>query len=552
MGHQLSLLLLCGAATATATATAAAAEAGALASDFVYTLQPGDNPWNLSERYLIDMSYWPKLVAHNRIADDRRLPPGTQLRIPQAWLRLRSSLVQAEAVGDGVEWNSGEGWQPLRRGTQLQAGHRLRSNHLGSATLLLADGSRLLLLNHSELRLVTAERQTSGALHLRIELLRGRLENAVHPLREHGGRFEILTPSAVTAVRGTEFRVSSDTLGVTRTEVLDGAVELGNSAGQVNLHAGTGSLARAGHAPQPPRALLAAPDLTQLATRWEQSTFDLRWAEQPGAVAWRVQLLPLNELGNLLGTALLERNLQAPELNLTGLADGRYLLRARGIDELGLEGQNAERRLQIDTQPAPPQGLSPADGQQVIGPPPRLQWQAESGEGRHWRVQLSRPDSGFQQPWLDRSTAQPRLTLEGLPPGDWAWRVASVDGQDQGPWGEPRRFHLQPSAPLLLSANSDSHLHLRWRLSEHETPWARIQVARDPNFRDVLLQEMHRGPVATLPLPAAGRYHLRLGSVPEQGGEGVWGPAFELQVRWLGTLLQPQSSTTPPPSPAQP
>ena len=529
--------------------------------DFAYTLQPGDNPWNLSERYLIDMSYWPLLVAHNRIANDRQLPPGTTLRIPQAWLKLRSSQVRLEAVADGVEWHGGQGWQPARSGSQLQPGQRLRSSPEASATLQLADGSRLLLLGDSELRLVTAEQHAAGAFHLRIELLRGRLENAVHPMRRSGGRFEIQTPSAVTSVRGTEFRISTDELGITRTEVLDGAVELGNTAGQIDLHAGTGSLARTDHAPQPPRSLLPPPDLTHWATRWEQSSIGLRWAEQPGAVAWRLQVLALGEDGRPQGTTRVDQSLLQPVATLPALPDGHYLLRARGIDELGLEGQNAERTLQIDTQPAPPSGLVPADGQHIVGAPPTLQWQppvTATGPttpppgpgGRHWRVQLARSPSGFESPWLDRKTDQPRLEPGDLPPGDWFWRVASVDFQDQGPWGEHRHFHLQLGAPVLQAAETGSHLLLRWRLSEHATPWARVQIARDPQFHEVLLQELHRGPVATLPLPQAGRYHLRLGSVPESGGEGVWGPAYELQIRWLGPRLNPQPPAASDAAPA--
>jgi hypothetical protein len=127
--------------------------------------------------------------------------------------------------------------------------------------------------------------------------------------------------------------------------------------------------------------------------------------------------------------------------------------------------------------------------------------------------------------------------------------VASVDFQDQGPWGEHRHFHLQLGAPVLQAAETGSHL-LRWRLSEHATPWARVQIARDPQFHEVLLQELHRGPVATLPLPQAGRYHLRLGSVPESGGEGVWGPAYELQIRWLGPRLNPQPPAASDAAPA--
>lgn len=244
--------------------------------DYLYTLRPGDNPWNLSERLLIDMSYWPRLVAHNRIADDRRLPPGSTLRIPRAWLKLRSASVQLGALTGEVELDQGQGWLSATPGTALQRGARLRTGEQGSAALQLSDGARVLLRGGSEIRLVEADTADNGALLLRIELLHGRLENAVHPLRATGGRFEIVTPSAVTAVRGTEFRISADDQ-TTRSEVLDGTVELTNPHGNVTLEAATGSLAARNEAPRRPRPLLQAPALQGLPTRWEQPELVLQW-----------------------------------------------------------------------------------------------------------------------------------------------------------------------------------------------------------------------------------------------------------------------------------
>ncbi|MEO8729444.1 MAG: LysM peptidoglycan-binding domain-containing protein, partial [Rhodoferax sp.] len=63
----------------------------AMAADFIYTVQPGDHPWNLAERYLKRPSLALALRQRNQIADDHRIPPGTQLRIPKDWLKLEST-----------------------------------------------------------------------------------------------------------------------------------------------------------------------------------------------------------------------------------------------------------------------------------------------------------------------------------------------------------------------------------------------------------------------------------------------------------------------------
>ena len=66
-------------------------------------MQSGDHPWNIAQRFLKDPSYGGQLKQLNRIGNDRRLSPGTQLRIPAEWLRLRALRVRLLAVhGDTV------------------------------------------------------------------------------------------------------------------------------------------------------------------------------------------------------------------------------------------------------------------------------------------------------------------------------------------------------------------------------------------------------------------------------------------------------------------
>lgn len=517
----------------TAGATAQAAD------DYLYTVQTGDNPWNLSERFLLDMSYWPRLVAHNHITDDRRLPPGSTLRIPRRWLRLSSSTVQIGALTGEVQVDhgQGQGWQAATAGTRLSAGARLKTEAQASAALQLSDGSQVLVRGDTELRLAQAGTVGNGALMLRIELQRGRLENAVHPLRASGGRFEIQTPSAITAVRGTDFRIAADAHS-TRSEVLDGAVELGNPRGKVRLERATGSVATVQAPPQRPRPLLGAPRLGGIPTRWEQAAATLTWPALPGAQAYRVQLATLDGEGREDGTTLADRVSTTPSQALPPLRDGHYRLRVRAVDALGLEGLQADTTLLLDTQPAPPEPQAPRSLAPVTRQSGTLRWRPAAGPVEtgaappptQYRVQIAGP-AGFAAALADLAASGLACALPDLTPGRYQWRIASVAGDDQGPWSAVQPLELAAGAPDLVGIDIDRQLRLHWRSEEHAP--VRLQVARDPAFTQLLLDEPRYGQTAALPLPATGTYHLRVGSWPVAGHPVTWGAAHQVEVgRW--------------------
>lgn len=521
------------------------------ADDYLYTLQPGDNPWNLSERFLRDMSYWPRLVAHNRITDDRRLPPGSTLRIPRDWLRLRASAVQLAALSGAVQVDlgDGQGWRDAAVGLRLAAGSRLRTAGDASAALQLADGSRVLVRPDSELHLREAAEVGAGALSLRVELLRGRLENAVHPMRASGSRFEIQTPSAVTAVRGTEFRIATDGPS-TRSEVLDGAVAFGNARGQITLPRGTGSLVLGGKPPQPPRRLLPPPRLSGLPGHWQEAQPRLAWPALPGATAYRVQLAALGQTDEAPATLAVDAPAAGPQLQLPPLPDGRYRLLLRGVDALGLEGLSAQQLLTIDTHPAPPLPQAPSGTQPVTPQSGTLRWRpadalaavAEEPVSLRYRLQIAAAGSSFAQPLADLAGDDLACALPALPTGRYQWRIASLLGDDQGPWSAVQSLHLVAATPELVAIELDERLRLRWQGgtavdgdAERAGP-VRLQIARDAAFTEVLLDELRHGRRADLPRPAAGRYHLRVGSPSIAGLPVTWGRGQTLEVHRLGPL----------------
>lgn len=453
--------------------------AGGLATsatdDFLYTVQPGDSAWTVTARYLRDPRHWKELRLVNQLRGDR-LRPGQVLRIPMPWLRLTTPEARLAALQGEVLLNSGTGWTAARADTVLRPGTWLRTAAAGTATLLLQDGTRVLVRPASELRLVPVDatqldawmkapsasagrtaahpaRPVDVTVPVCIELLRGGLENAVQP-QAGQSRFEVRTPSAVTTVRGTEFRISANG-DTSRAEVVHGAVAFGNALGQVDLGTATGSRTERGAQPVAAVPLLPAPDLQSVTE--PSSPEQLQALTLPaltGAVAYRVQWLADETPARLL----LENVQDAPRPGDPGLPDGRYRLRVRGIDALGLEGLSAERRLAIAT-PVPPPRPPPAPPQapdlQVHRSGQRLQlrWSPAEPLGAmdSCQVQVAL-DARFTAVVLDEPNPLGRLNLP-LPRTAQSEalhirvRVLQPGGGRSG-WSEPRVFDLRsPQEP---------------------------------------------------------------------------------------------------------
>jgi hypothetical protein len=351
----------------------------------------------------------------------------------------------------------------LQAGEQLSAGAVLSTASNSSATLRFADGSVLVLQPGARLVLDTVSVYAGGGMvDTRLRLQQGRVEVGANPRRTPGSRLQVITPSAVAAVRGTRFRVGADTR-VTREETLEGEVGLAAAGKQVKVSEGQGSLAEAGKPPSQPVALLAAPDVSLLPARLD--TLPMRFTLPPltGAVSWLVQIAPwadnfssANALEKLtpadaeFGQILLEQISTTPQLSFADLPDGRYVLRVRGGDQQGLQGRDAVHAFELDARPFAP--LLYAPGTRVRSAQPALQWSAVVGASAY-QIQVAR-DAAFADIILaERSTDTRLVPSRELMPGEYHWRVASIETAEQGPFSPPRRFTFDPlpGAPDVIN-----------------------------------------------------------------------------------------------------
>lgn len=495
-------------------------------ADFAYEVKAGDNPWNLTQRYLKDLSYWPRIQKYNRITEPRRLQPGTRLMIPEQWLRLQTREAHVDALHGEVALVASSGERRAAQvGDRLEPGMRVSTGEAGSVALAFADGSRVQLRPRSELGVQQSAEFAAGAGNwIRLELLRGSVNSLVAPRSGPAGRFEIQTPAAVAAVRGTKFRVHGDA-NTTRSEVLSGKVDFGNAQGGHLLEAGQGAAAEVGVAAGAPRALLPAPSGPALFA--DRLPLNLPFPALDGAQAYRVQVAADGRFDTVLADATGTR----AAVVVADLPDGEYTVRVRGIDGDGFEGRDGELALTVDARPEPPVLALPAPEARVSDAHPQLGWSRARPDER-WRVQIA-DNPRFDAPLIDRDDlAEPAFTPEqSLAPGRWFWRVASRNPDEGiGPFSDPQTFRRPPPGPAMEAPQAGADgLALRWR-DAGEGMRYQIQIARSADFTAPDVDAQTDAPSWLMRDPQPGVWHLRVRSFTPDGFEGDWAPTQTVTV----------------------
>lgn len=503
--------------------TSAAAASNPEPASHVHVAERGDTLIGLGRRYLAEPDRWPELQRLNQVRDPRRIPVGLALRIPLHLMRSEAANASVVVLSGTV--HSGE--RRLAAGDSLPEGSGLATGSDGQVTVRLVDGTVLrlrqggrLLIDESH-RVPRADVTRSG-----VRLETGRVEVEAQPARGGQPGFRIGTPQGVLGVRGTEFRVDTRD-GVTRSEVLQGVVAVSGHLGgaaEHSLKAGFGTLIDGSGRVMPPTALLPAPDLSLLPALHERPVVRLSLAPLPGARWWRVQVARDERFDEIVA----EVQSATPELRIAGLADGRYPIRLRMADANGLEGPDARATLELKARPEPPLPRSPAPGAVLRGSRVDLAWTASAGASRY-RLQVApaaAAGASFGPATHDLRDLQALThTLEGLQPGAWVWRLASVraDG-DQGPFGDALGFEVKPlppqAAPPSPPAVGDQSISFFWQ----GLPGQRfdVQLARDADFTRLVDERTTEQTRLELPLPGPGRFYLRLRARDADGFVGPW------------------------------
>ncbi|MCA0240356.1 MAG: FecR domain-containing protein [Proteobacteria bacterium] len=496
-----------------------------------YVVQRGDTLIGLGRRFLIDPAAWGELARSNQMRDPRRMAVGRTLRIPLRLMRTEPAPATVVSASGAAQSGGAE----LVNGQQVAEGAAVSTGADGQVTLRLVDGTLLRLRPAGRVQ-IEESRRVPGTEGVRsgVRLEQGRVEVQAKPAGGGQPGFRIGTPQGVLAVRGTEFRVNADA-ATTRGEVLEGTVAASGSptAAEQRVGAGRGTLIDAAGQVTPPVALLAAPDLAGLPALHERPLVRLALAPLPGAVAYRAQVARDERFDVLLADV----QSASPELRIAGLEDGRYALRVRAVDKLGLEGLDARGTLQLKARPEPPLPRAPAPRAEIRGDKADFAWAANS-QAATYRLQIARADAApraFDAPLHDlRDLTQLDHVLERLAPGAYVWRLASIkaDG-DQGPYTDPLTFEMKPLPPQPAPPGpptvSDGSVRLFWQgLAGQRFDF---EVATDEAFTRFVAQLALDTTEIDLPLKGAtGRFYVRLRAKDADGYVGPWSSTQHFDV----------------------
>lgn len=513
-----------------------AAAASVQAQEWAYRVRPGDTLWDVAGAHLKPSIPWQRLQDHNRIANPYQLAPGSTLQIPLAWLDRQPAHARVVAVRGNATSRSAAGRDaPVTAGMSLGSGAVLKTSPDASLSLEFADGSRLLLLGDSELLLDRLTRfGRSGMADTRLRLQRGRIGNEVRRLRGPAANFVVDTPSASSAVRGTQFRVEARE-GRTHTEVLEGrvAVNARNQRGALLRH-GFGAVVVPGQAAIAAVALLPAPDLSRIAPLTQSARPELAWPQVAGAHGYRVQVGEHRRFDSVR----VDMEVEAPRVQLPVLDAGHYAIRVRAIGKDGLEGRDAVTALQVDDQPAPPYSIAPAADSVVRTPDVVLRWTRAPGAAAYdYEIAGA---AGFARP-VARARVQDTASIglpDPLPPGDYAWRIRSIDASGKaGPFGDPLAFTVRPLAEVNAidtAAPTDTReVTFRWQAGQPGQRY-RFQMSRTPDFRKTEVDMLVDRAEATLPRLRGGTWYLRAQTIDVDGFEGPVPAPQQIDVpcRW--------------------
>ncbi|AVP57112.1 FecR family protein [Pulveribacter suum] len=508
-------------------APAAAQPGGAIE----HAVQAGDTLQALAAHYLGDGRLWPGLQQENRVADPRRLQPGSVLRIPLHLLPPGSAEV-AFVHGDAHVQLPGGPPRAPQPGQALAEGARVQAGADSFITVRLADGTLVRVQADSQVQIEQLRRRgRAGDAQSVLQLERGSVEPSVPPQPPQGQRrFEIRTPTASTAVRGTRFVVALAPDGRTLAAVTEGSLDVAAhraGAGARRLEQGHGLVVSAAGAVGAPTPLLPAPDLAELPATLEDADFlTLALPPVPGAVAYQVQVARDAQSAAVVRSA----TAAGPQVRLPAVADGEYYLTVRAIDAAGLPGQQAQHTIRVKAHPVAPLAQAPLDGATLARAQGTLRCTAVQGATRY-RIQVA-GGAGFAAPLLDETRAgECALPLPALPAGSYRWRAASVralasGAPDQGPFSPAQPFAVAE----LPAAVGAQHITARdsgpsVRLSWPGTPGQRfrLQVASDARgFDQPLVDEELAEPAWTAPALAAGSYLVRIRTRDASGLESAF------------------------------
>ena len=390
--------------------------------EIAYRVKAGDTLIGLSQRFMVRPDSYVEVQRINRLANPDSLAVGKLITIPTRLLRSTPISGEIVAFRGTVTLASGTQSKQVAVGMAVVEGAQVETGDDGYVTLGLANGSRMSLPSKSRVRITRMRKYnlTSGT-DFDFEIDRGRSEISVTPQPDPRNRFRMRTPIAVSAVRGTVFRIGYSGINApSLTEVIEGKVGVTVGTTRAAIPKGFGAAAaESGEVLE--EQLLPPPTIVE-PTRLQRNQ-DVAFTLSPNAkaVGYHVQVATDAKFVDIVAGARSSTN----SVSLGALSDGAYFVRAMAVAPSGLEGlfETFEFQRELKTlvsQPTAGKGRAQA-----------FSWGAKKATGEYFRLQIfdaQRPSL----PLIDETGLEVSgIDVVGLRPGEYRWRVgtAQLSGQ---------------------------------------------------------------------------------------------------------------------------
>lgn len=399
-----------------------------------YTVIKNDSFERIYQKYLDKRASILALSELNHHKLSKKLQPNQILIIP--FEMLKKLPVSAEVLlanGDVTATSvQGNDKHTVNKGELLSAGTSLLTGKNSLAKIRFADGSMTNVQSNSNLNIKSSFQYAGIETYvIELKLAQGRTDTTANPTHQIGNRMQIETPSAVAAVRGTEFRVGADG-DLALQETLEGQVGFSAAGQEVLLAKGFGSAVEKDKAPLPPIALPDAPDVSTFANQFDALLVVFNLTPQADAVAYVAQLALDPDFTQILN----EQLIKSTQLSFDHLPNGQYYLKIRAQEQHGLQGKDAIHAFNVKLlppPPPPPELLEPLDETVIPLAPTTLRWTAVP-QAHSYFVQIAR-DVSFENKIFERVASFNQLTINhSFGSGQFYWRVAVLSA------GKPQKF----------------------------------------------------------------------------------------------------------------
>jgi len=519
-----------------------------------YTVSRDETLSSISQKFTGEIRHWRSIGNINKIENDRTIPIGRIILVPARLLTPVAAFARINSLFGEIAIRDQNG-SPIEAKVNalLKEGDTLSTMAKSFISLVLEDGSQITLPPDSTLNLRML-RQTHyvNSPRTRLFLERGRVESSVTPFSKPDSRYEVLSPLAISGVRGTRFRVQYQD-GRATNETVDGKVAVqpeGSAKHATQLVAGGFGTVVENRRAARPISLLPEPELNGGDQRQEKLPLQFHLS-QSNAAQFLVRVSKdAQGMDNIAEVDAVGNNGKGIA-RIADLPDGQYFVHTNAIDKHGLNGLRKSVSFEVAARPFAPFLMAPdlkfqgnSTDDRVTVP---MQWSL-SGDIDIYRLQVAR-DEKFALPVIDQIiTAGDGMAQQSvaLNIDTYYWRVASVESgtNKQGPFSDARRLTIIPGLSAPTTAIGEKDIHFSWSQTAPDQRFT-FQLSTQADFATVLEQKDVNTPGVVITRPQPGTYYARIRSTETDGFVGAFSPPqkFIVPMQWqteYGTPIHSQ------------